>query len=622
MGDISTNGKLKLTGGNNNYLSVAYTSVNDSYRSLLGWNTLQLGNNGENRIVAGNTGVNGNAGGYLDFIVGNTADLVKHDTAHNGVVAMNLGNTGLVTVNIGLTAGNVFTASLTASTLNATTMTIAGVSTLAGVTATALTVSNGLSAARIFTPSLTATTLHVTGVATLATTTSTNLTVSSGLTATTTFSVGTTGYFAGRVGIGTTTPDAGLDVGVKANSNGSFNHYTDLVAGYVGNSTPIGICQITLPYGITGQGNVIPVKNTAMRIKIVGSMMGNLGTGTKSWEVIINAYFSTFNGGGVWYDGANSVVEINGNAPFNTVRLSNKVKDDSDAPGAAVILLGDANTVWTGLSGTPSRIQVTDLWTHYSSLTGWGQGWNIIPTPINDVALGNQTIPSVTVTPKIYQYTDVNGNLGIGTTTPTARLHVAGTGLFTGALTGSSTLDISGRATFAGVTAQSLWVSGGITTGASLSVQDGVTASRMFTSSMTAAALHVTGVSTLAGVSVASITSSGFISSATTPTQPQHLTNKAYVDNAASVVSVGTSESFIINLGGMASIGAFGFPSGWVNNTGTTAAKFTPPVGTWSGYARSDEDTYAWGVTAYANTVYTSPLQFTGWAQFYLKRIS
>ena len=158
----------------------------------------------------------------------------------------------------------------------------------------------------------------------------------------------------------------------------------------------------------------------------------------------------------------------------------------------------------------------------------------------------------------------------------------------------------------------------------------GITADGVFAKSVTAnflttvgaavTSLVVSGSLTAGSISsTGSITAGSFVSSATVPTADQHLANKAYVDSGT---RLGSSASFILNCGGMASAGAFGLLAGWQNNTGTTAAKFTPPAGsgTWSGYARSDEDTYAWGVTAYAGTLYTSPLQFTGWAQFYLTR--
>jgi len=84
-GAISTYGDVKLTGPGA-LLSLAYQSNSDNYRGILGWNTLQLGNNGENRIVAGNTVV----GGCLNFFVNNTTPLLTNSTPSNGIMAMSI----------------------------------------------------------------------------------------------------------------------------------------------------------------------------------------------------------------------------------------------------------------------------------------------------------------------------------------------------------------------------------------------------------------------------------------------------------------------------------------------------------------------------------------------------
>jgi hypothetical protein len=87
-------GNLKLTTGGG-YLSAAYTS-NDSYRALLGWSSLQLGNNGPNRIVAGNTNVNGS----LEFWVNNKKDITSHGVTSDGIQAMTLASSGFVGVGV------------------------------------------------------------------------------------------------------------------------------------------------------------------------------------------------------------------------------------------------------------------------------------------------------------------------------------------------------------------------------------------------------------------------------------------------------------------------------------------------------------------------------------------
>ena len=90
-GAISTYGDVRLTGPGA-LISLAYQSNSDIYRGILGWNTLQLGNNGPNRIVAGNTTV----GGGLDFYVNNTTPLLTNSTPSNGRMAMSIDADGSI----------------------------------------------------------------------------------------------------------------------------------------------------------------------------------------------------------------------------------------------------------------------------------------------------------------------------------------------------------------------------------------------------------------------------------------------------------------------------------------------------------------------------------------------
>lgn len=87
-------GNLKLTTGGG-YLSAAYTS-SDNHRALLGWSSLQLGNNGINRIVAGNTLPNG----YLEFWVNNKKDITGYGVTSDGIQAMTLASSGFVGIGL------------------------------------------------------------------------------------------------------------------------------------------------------------------------------------------------------------------------------------------------------------------------------------------------------------------------------------------------------------------------------------------------------------------------------------------------------------------------------------------------------------------------------------------
>lgn len=77
-------GNLSLRVGGR-YMRFAYSSANNDYSSTLGWNWINLGNNGFNDIIAGKTTV----GGALRFIVNNTEDVIANNGS-NGSVAMQL----------------------------------------------------------------------------------------------------------------------------------------------------------------------------------------------------------------------------------------------------------------------------------------------------------------------------------------------------------------------------------------------------------------------------------------------------------------------------------------------------------------------------------------------------
>ena len=71
-------------GGSNETLKLLYNNT-ANYIGNLGWAYLQLGNNGSNDIVAGNTG----AGGQFRFFTNNTTD-IGGDAAPNGTLALTL----------------------------------------------------------------------------------------------------------------------------------------------------------------------------------------------------------------------------------------------------------------------------------------------------------------------------------------------------------------------------------------------------------------------------------------------------------------------------------------------------------------------------------------------------
>ena len=88
--DDITSGKLTID--STGQLYVRYNN-SDSYRAGLDWNVFQLGNNGQNKLVAGKNTV----GGYFQFYVNNTSDVVG-GSATDGTASMALaanGNVGI-----------------------------------------------------------------------------------------------------------------------------------------------------------------------------------------------------------------------------------------------------------------------------------------------------------------------------------------------------------------------------------------------------------------------------------------------------------------------------------------------------------------------------------------------
>ena len=226
----------------------------------------------------------------------------------------------------------------------------------------------------------------------------------------TTFNRGVNVMF-GNFGIGTTTPDAKLDVsnGAILSSSTNLNHYRNVVI-YSSATSITGTMEITLPQGWT---------NTMMTMVIKGYDFSDAG----QWEVHVSGY--NYQGNTYW---AAYKAEIIGSAPFNQVRLAYDT-----SIGKMVVLLGTISTAWAY-----PKVEVTDFVSSYSNITGWGSGWTIAPIT------SEGTITNV-VTPILATYLSTTGNLGIGTTTPTAKLEVAGTAKINGSLTVADGTQGSGR---------------------------------------------------------------------------------------------------------------------------------------------------------------------------------
>ena len=95
-GDWSSMGNLRTHDSSDGFWA-RYNAGNDNYAATLFWNTLQLGNNGQNVIYVGKT----NAGGYLDFYTNVTGDR----STSGAVLAMRLHADGRVSINSGTDSG-------------------------------------------------------------------------------------------------------------------------------------------------------------------------------------------------------------------------------------------------------------------------------------------------------------------------------------------------------------------------------------------------------------------------------------------------------------------------------------------------------------------------------------
>jgi hypothetical protein len=102
--------------GTGNSFKASYDGGNNNYHGALSWATLQLGNNGDNRIIGGRTA----AGGNLKFYVNNTNDATNYATAPDGTLALTLASTGAATFSSSVNSGGSIASGVGLSVSNAT----------------------------------------------------------------------------------------------------------------------------------------------------------------------------------------------------------------------------------------------------------------------------------------------------------------------------------------------------------------------------------------------------------------------------------------------------------------------------------------------------------------------
>jgi hypothetical protein len=375
IGTTSPIDKLHVTGNvrvpYGSAFKASYDNSNDNYHGSLEWAALQLGNNGVNRIVAGRTV----AGGSLSFYTNNTNNAANYNTTPDGILTMHLSSAG--NVGIGTTSPGVKLEVLETSTSSG------GVA----VFQRNLDAINEYAHIKVGNASYPA----YFG-AMLATYDIAYMSMSPDPTDGKAIVIRTVD---GNVGIGTTNPQNKLHVETSEEyqitwtRTGAGKRWalgTDTLGTYLNNRT-----DSVLPIYITNAGNIgIGTTSPAVKLQINDSSISSGGSA-------IHAY---------GFDGAANLYTTRGESPYNAALYLYNNPASGQGYGTGILFRAKSDVTFSQIQG--------GIYTTWTTAIDASRTSKMVFSTTNSGTVGEKlTILG-------------NGNIGIGTTSPADKLHVAG----------------------------------------------------------------------------------------------------------------------------------------------------------------------------------------------------
>jgi hypothetical protein len=273
-----------------------------------------------------------------------------------------------------------------------------------------------------------------------------------------------TASFGGLVGIGTTTPSAKLEVSgtIKVNTNqGYYTTLNDYELKSVGTNLYLNNSNGD-PDVVIGDNNLFRVYTSANQIYVNGNV--GIGTTSPSSKLHVLGTGTTSGTTALLVQNANASASLavldNGNVGIGTTSptsILDTVVSNGAKSGIRFRGYSDASTPYLLSLGTYTYSDIFQI----TSVNGLVSLNN---TSLYDLALGTNNTERLRITS--------TGNVGIGKTTPNAKLDVSGSAIITGSLT--VTGGITGSITSASYATQALSASYALTASYALNAGDSV----------------------------------------------------------------------------------------------------------------------------------------------------